>query len=252
MVFEASGATLPIIIGAAVIDSINPCAFGVLIFILAYLTKISKQKTKVLAQGLGYVVGVYLTYFVLGVLVFLTITNLLDGLRASGITNYFYQAIGAIIILFGLLEFKEVLLPGGKGPRLAIMPKWAARVKKGVNYFGKLQEKNILFSIGLAVAIGFLVALVELPCTGAPYLAVITLLERSGVGLGGSIPFLLLYNIIFILPLLAIIIFVYKGSRTESLKQWKNEHKWLMRIAAGVLLLFLGLFIFFFDFFFGG
>ena len=52
---------IPILIGAAVIDSINPCAFGVLIFLLAYLVKTSKSKNKLLIHGLVYIFAVALT-----------------------------------------------------------------------------------------------------------------------------------------------------------------------------------------------
>ena len=251
MVIE-NGATIPVLVGAAVIDSINPCAFGVLIFILAYLIKISKQKIRVVVDGFSYVVGVYLTYLGLGILVFLLLTQILSWLRETSLVVYFYQAMGLIIILFGLLELKETFIPEGVGPRLAIMPAWAAKIKQWVAILGRLQSGNIFLGAGFAMIMGFLVALVELPCTGAPYLAVITILQQKGLTLAQTIPFLLIYNIIFVLPLLIIIFFVYRGSKTKMLMDWKNEHKWLMRLGTGLLLIGLGVFIFFFDFFFGG
>ena len=248
----AEGITIPVIVGAAVIDSINPCAFGVLIFILAYLMKVSKNKTKVLADGFGYVAGVYLTYLLLGILIFMAIGSVLEFIRESGVSTFFYQAIGVLIIFFGLLEFKEFLAPKSGGPHLSIMPGWAGKVKEWTKRFGDKAAKNFGYGLFLSVVMGFLVALVELPCTGAPYIAVIALLSQSGFTLTQSLPLLAVYNIIFVLPLLGIIYLVYKGLGTKQLMDWKNSNKIFMRLASGVLLIALGLFIFFFDVFFGG
>jgi len=240
---------LPVIIGAAVIDSINPCAFGVLIFFLAYMLKISKDKTRVLIDGIGYVIGVYLTYLFLGALVYLAISNFIESFRF--ITTPFYQAVGIIIILFGLIELKDFAFPG-KGPSLQIMPRFAAKIKVWTASFGRTAKKNKFASLWLAIVLGFLVALVELPCTGAPYIAVIAILVQAGIPLVEALPLLMIYNIIFVLPLIGIITLVYKGMATKSLIAWKNSHKGFMRLAAGILLIALGIFIFFFDLLFGG
>jgi cytochrome c biogenesis protein CcdA len=90
--------TLPIIIGAAVIDSINPCAFGVLIFLLSYLAHSVKTKTRMLTQGLVYVLGVFITYLVAG----LILLPIIQKLGAFSVGSY--MAIGIIVIIAGLLE----------------------------------------------------------------------------------------------------------------------------------------------------
>src|SRR3989338_147796 len=177
------GLSIPIIVGAAVVDSINPCAFGVLIFILAYMFKVAHQKAKVIADGIGYVIGVYLTYLFLGVLIYMAIGSVLEPLRASGILSYAYQAIGALMILAGLLELKD-FLHISKGPSLSIFPAFAEKVKQWTSVVGDKAAKDFKVGMFMAVCLGFLVALVELPCTGAPYLAVITLLTQSGFSIG--------------------------------------------------------------------
>ena len=62
--------TLGIIIAAALADSINPCVFGVLIFLLAYMTAVFRNKIRMLAAGLIYIATVYATYFLLGMSIF--------------------------------------------------------------------------------------------------------------------------------------------------------------------------------------
>ena len=235
---------LPVVIGAAVIDSINPCAFGVLIFLLAYMMKYSKDKKKVLGDGIGYIIGVYLTYLFLGVAIYAAIGSFVESFRA--VTVIFYQLIGIIIIIFGILELKDFFLYG-KGPSLSIFPGFVSLIKKRTAALSKKSSTNYSYSLLIAVVLGFLVALVELRCTGAPYIAVITILSQSGFSVAGALPFLAAYNIIFVLPLIGIIAIVYHGTGTKRLMQWKNAHKGFMRLATGVLLIALGLFIFFFD-----
>lgn len=245
------GLSVPVIIGAAVIDSINPCAFGVLIFILAYLMKASKNKNKVLIDGFGYVVGVYITYLLLGILIFQAIGQVLAFIRETGLSEFFYQAIGVLIMAAGLLELKDFVMPD-RGPSLAIMPRFAEKIKVWTKHLGKAASQNLAYGLIFSIVMGFLVALVELPCTGAPYLAVITLMSQANFTLAQAIPLMLAYNVVFVLPLLGIIFIVYKGTSTQYLMDWKNSHKIFMRLAAGILLLALGAFIFFFDVFFGG
>ena len=60
------GLTLPILVVAALVDSINPCVFGVLIFLIGFMTKVYKSPPRMLVGGLIYTAVVYVTYFALG------------------------------------------------------------------------------------------------------------------------------------------------------------------------------------------
>src|SRR3989344_7506410 len=106
--------TLGIIIVAALADSINPCVFGVLIFLLAYMTAIFKNKLKMLAAGLIYISSVYVTYLLIGLGIF-TLTY------SSGLSIYFYWLAALIAIGAGLLEIKDFFWYG-KGFSLQIIP----------------------------------------------------------------------------------------------------------------------------------
>lgn len=213
---------LPLVIGAALIDGINPCAFGVLIFMLAYLAK-TAGKTKMLINGLVYIFFVFLTYLVCG-LVLLPVIRKLAGFSVAS-----YYVIAGIVGLAGLLEIKDYFWYG-KGFSLTIFPSEAARIKKYV--------KNVGDSPFTAAFLGIFVALVELPCTGAVYLAVLALMSLSGVT-ASNITYLVAYNLIFVFPLVVILFFVHKGIHWTTFEKWRNTHKGLMRLFAGVLLLVL-------------
>lgn len=215
---------IPILIGAAIIDSINPCAFGVLIFLLAYLTKTAAKKAKLLLHGLTYIFAVFLTYLTAGLLLMPLIGSL--G-RASFIT---YGVIGLIVIIFGLLEIKDFFWYG-KGPSLALLPGASERLKMYAN--------KITGSVFSAFLLGIFVALVELPCTGAVYLAILSLMALAGVS-AQTVTWLVIYNFIFILPLVVILLAFYQGVNAETLEAWRKKHRHLMRLAIGLLLLGMG------------
>src|SRR3989338_6142010 len=222
--------SIELIIGAALVDSINPCVFGVLIFLLAYMTKVFKDKKRMLIAGLIYIVAVYTTYFLLGVGIFtLALT--------AGLAKKFYWFAASIAIVAGLLEIKDYFWYG-KGFSLQLLPGSAERIKKYATMMEELESKHPALSLLVAALLGIFVVFVELPCTGAPYLAILGMLSAGQYSEG--IPLLLVYNLIFILPLFIIIGLVYFGQTSKQLEAWRKENRGLMRLGIGLFLLLLG------------
>src|SRR3989338_6767054 len=225
--------TLGLVIGAAALDSINPCVFGVLIFLIAFMLKLFKRPWKMLFGGLLYSGVVYVTYLLLGFGILKLALN-------TGVAAAFYWGAALIAILAGLVEIKDYFWYG-KGFSLRMTVKSSERVKKYTAMIGKAQEKHILFSYLIAAFLGFFVVLVELPCTGAPYLAVLALIGQGNYSEGISL--LLLYNLIFILPLFFIIGVAYFGKSSKTLHKWKEQNKKFMRLVTGIFLILLGLYM---------
>ncbi len=222
--------TLGLVIAAAAADSINPCVFGVLIFLLAYMTKVFKSKKRMLLAGLIYVATVYVTYFLIGM-------GLFTLAYTAGIAKPFYRVAAGIAILAGLLEIKDYFWYG-KGFSLQILPGGAERIKHYSKALAKMETVHPVLSLLVAVVLGVFVVLVELPCTGAPYLAILGMLSTGDYADG--IPLLLLYNFIFILPLFVIIGLVYVGNTSKNMEKWRKENRGLMRLGIGLFLLALG------------
>ncbi|MAG73227.1 hypothetical protein CL620_02855 [archaeon] len=227
------GLTLPILVGAALLDSINPCVFGVLIFLIAFMTRVFKSPKRMVMGGLFYTLVVYLAYFFIG-LGFLKFTVSFNFSQ----TVYWIAAI--IAIGAGLLEIKDYFWYG-KGFSLQMIPGGAAGLKKLTKKIEKLNKKNTWLSFLAAGLLGIFVVLVELPCTGAPYLAILAILGQGDIATG--IPLLLLYNLIFVLPLFVIIGIAYFGKSSKKLEKWRKEQRGLMRLATGLFLIALGIFM---------
>jgi len=215
---------LPILIGAAVVDSINPCAIGVLIFLLAYLTKSAKKRHKMLLHGLAYILAVFLTYLLAGLLLLPLIGSL------GQLSTTAYIVLGILVMLAGLLEIKDYFWYG-KGPSLALIPGASQRIK--------FYASHISDSFVSAFTLGIFVALVELPCTGAVYLAVLSMMSLSGTSFG-NISWLIIYNLIFVTPLIIILLFFVQGVSASAIEAWRKKHRKLMRLIIGVMLLLLG------------
>ena len=225
--------TLGIVIAAALADSINPCVFGVLIFLLAYMVTVFKNKLKMLLAGLIYTTVVYVTYLLIGIGIFAFT-------QSTGVVEPFYWVAGSIAIIAGLLEVKDYFWYG-RGFSLQMIPGGAEKIKKLSKIMKELETEHPFLSLGVAALLGFVVVLFEFPCTGAPYLAILALLSAGDYSSG--IPMLLLYNLIFILPLFVIIALVYLGHTSHKLEKWRKEHRGLMRLGIGLFLLAFGAYL---------
>ena len=225
--------SLGVIIAAALADSINPCVFGVLIFLLAYMTKVFKSKARMLLAGAVYVIAVYITYFLAGL-------GLLTVIKSTGLGIPFYYVTAIIAIAAGVLEIKDYFWYG-KGFSLQIIPGGSERLKKYASYLETMETTHPILSLAVAFFLGVFVVFIELPCTGAPYLAILGLISTGNISEG--IPLLLLYNLVFILPLFVIIGLVYAGGASEKMEEWRKEHRGLMRLLIGLFLLALGLYM---------
>ncbi len=222
MAVEANIPTLMTVIITAAIDSVNPCAIGVLILLISTVIATSQSRQRMLVLGFSYIGAVYATYLIAGlglIAFFSTIPQY--------IAEYISLFVGALVVFAGLVEIKDYFWYG-EGMTLAIPPEMAKRIHE---YAKNLSVKGMLF-------LGAFVSAVELPCTGAPYLAIITVL-RQGFNFDAFL-LMLLYNLIFVAPLIIILMLAFFGMKITDLKMWKERNRGYMRLFAGLLLISLG------------
>lgn len=214
--------TLGLVVGSAAVDSINPCAIGVLILMISVILGNKKSVGQMLFLGGLYTLAIFITYLLagLGLIYFLSRIPLF-------VTEYLSISVAVLVILFGLFEIKDYFWYG-KWFSLGIPPQF---VKKIHTFAQNITIPGVILT-------GAFVAGVELPCTGAPYLAIITVLSLNF----NFVAFLLLvlYNIIFVLPLIIILILVSAGVKLNVVKAWKQESRGAMRLLIGLLLIGLG------------
>ena len=212
--------TLPAIVIAAIIDSINPCAFAVLIFLLAYLTSLGERR-RILKVGVTYIATVFIVYFVAGL-------GLLTVVQQLGYTGIVFTIAAVIAILAGLINIAEVLLKREIFTLAIPVSKKAA-----------IDEYVKRASVPSAIILGAVVSMVELPCTGGVYLAILGLIGDRMTLIEG-IPYLLLYNLIFVLPLILILLVVYWGGTPERMEAYRAGSRRWVRLLIGFMMVALG------------
>lgn len=215
--------TLVIVLSAAIIDSINPCAIGVLLFLSSVLLRTSTDKKILLTLGMTYIATVFVVYTLSG----LGLIWFQHMLIERGFAEIIGTIVGVAVIALGLIEIKDFFWYG-KGISLEIAP----------SYKEKLTRMATKISWLGIISIGGFVAMVELPCTGGPYLAVTAMLAKSFDM--QAFFYLLIYNFIFVLPLLVIIILLYYGTSTTKLKLWRQKNRKWMNLSTGLLMISLG------------
>ncbi|RJQ13456.1 hypothetical protein C4553_03685 [Candidatus Parcubacteria bacterium] len=227
------GLTIGLVITAALIDSINPCVFGVLIFLIAFMTRVFKSGKRMVLGGLLYSLVVYITYLLIGF-------GILKITVDVGIASTFYWIAALIAIAAGFFEIKDYFWYG-KGFSLQMIPGGAERIKYYTSKIEAMEKRHPALLILTTALLGILVVLVELPCTGAPYLAILGLLSKGAYT--SAVPLLLLYNFVFVLPLFIIIGIAYFGTSSDRLETWRKEHRGIMRLGVGIFLIALGLYM---------
>lgn len=214
--------TLSLILVSAAIDSINPCAIGVLILMVSVVLSGKGSAKKLLFLGGLYIFAIFITYLLagLGLIYFLASVPLF-------VAEYLSLIVGGFVILAGILEIKDFFWYG-KGFSLQIPPYFANKIHK---YSKNLTVPGVIF-------LGAFIAGVELPCTGAPYLAIITVLSLNFNLYAFFL--LVLYNVIFVAPLIVILLLVAGGTKINAIQNWKQANKGYMRLLIGLMLVGLG------------
>lgn len=224
--------TLPVLVSLALADSINPCAIAVLAFMLiAFMTHNPKKRNKTLVAGFCFIFAVYILYLIYAVL-FIGILNACISL-ASGVDGWIYGLFSLFAVWLGCSNIADFFWPHPGGLLREMPMTWRPKVKKIIE--GVATPKGAFF-------VGVFVTLFLLPCTIGPLVTACVILEE--IGILGAIPWLLLYNLIFIIPMIIITLGIYTGLwAVENISEWKNKNVKYLHLTAGIIMTIIGLFM---------
>lgn len=224
--------TLPTVVAAAAVDGINPCAFTVLLlFVTAMLATMqhgtgspTTLRLRILARGGVFVAAIFTTYLALGV-----------GLLGSAdlfVREHLPTRLGALAaILLGLWMLKDYFLPE-QG--------WQLRAPRRVTEIARQSAKK--GTVPALLAGGVLIGLCTVPCSGAVYLGILSLLSLQPSALLGY-GYLVLYNVIFVTPLVAILVIASARPTLRQLARWNVHHREGVRLILGSGVVVMGLLI---------
>lgn len=216
---------LPLVGVAALIDSINPCAFSILLLTIAFLFSIGQIRSNILKIGGIYILGLFAVYVLIGL-------GILQALHIFN-TPHFMAKVGAMLLI----------VLGGINIVNEFFPSFPVKLRIPQAAHHKMAELMNKASLPTAFFLGALVGLCEFPCTGGPYLMVLGLLHDQGTYLTG-VGYLLIYNLIFILPLVIILLIASNKALLEKVQAWRIAETKNMRLWGGVAMVALGLVIY--------
>ena len=218
-----------LIIPAALADSISPCAFAILFVILSSIISQTWSRSKALQAGFAFSAAIFISYYLMGV----------GAYKAFSFTGqFFYLQLGAAIlsILIGLWNLKDYFW---------YKKFFSMEMPDSLKLLSKRWIKKVT-SPAWAFFVGILISLFLLPCTGWPYLTILSYLSsesQSITRLMGYI-YLLLYNLIFIAPFLAITCLVYFGIKdVGELKEYREYYTREIHLVIWLLMLWLGIYL---------
>jgi cytochrome c biogenesis protein CcdA len=222
------------VLGAGLIDGLNPCAFATLVFFVSYLAFTGRRGRDILFVGLSFTLGVFLTYLLVGVGL-LKVVQSLSFFTALG--RWVYLLTALLCVTLAILTFRDYSRVQ-KGQPSDMTLRLPMNLRRRINKVIRESAQMRAF-VAVAFFTGFVVSLLELACTGQVYLPTIIYVMSQPELAAQAVLYLLLYCLMFILPLVVVFILSYFGTSSEQLGQFVNRHTSKIKLVTGVL--FVGL-----------
>ncbi|MBI4920004.1 hypothetical protein HY838_01805 [Candidatus Azambacteria bacterium] len=216
---------LPLVAAAAIIDSVNFCAFSVLLLTVAFLFSAGDLRPKILKIGGLYIAGIYLVYVSIGF-------GIMQALQFFGAPHFMAKVGALILIILGAVNIINEFFPA-----FPIKLKIPAGAHQRM---AKLIEQG---SAPAGFLLGVLVGISEFPCTGGPYLTILGFLHDRGAVYLKGVFYLLFYNFIFIVPLLIALFAASNKTLLEKIQNWQKNKTIKIRFLSGLAMIVLGVII---------
>lgn len=217
---------LPLVLISSLLDSVHPCSFSILLITIAFLFAMQMARGKILQIGGAYIAGIFAAYLLIGIGL-LKVLHLFD-------TPHFMGKLGAtLLITFGVINIGN-----------ALFPKFPIKLKIPSVSHAPMAALMEQASLPAAFGLGLLVGICQFPCMGGPYLMVIGLL-RDQVTYVSGFSYLVLYNLVLIVPLVAVLWIAADKALLEKLQDWKKTNLKGVRQWSGVAMIGVGVLVFF-------
>jgi thiol-disulfide isomerase/thioredoxin len=206
---------------AGLMEGMNPCALATLVFFISYLTMVGRKRKEIFWVGMGFTGAGFITHLLLGL-------GILGFVQHLSFLPLFSQIIYLITFLFSLFLgifslYDYVQLKRGRPSRMTLQV--PDSLKKRIHRIIRTREGELEANKGgksaryllSAMVIGFIVTLLQSTCTSQVYLPTILFVTNIPSLQGSAVFYLILYNIVYILPLVTIFGIVYWGTTSEQL-----------------------------------
>lgn len=211
--------TSGIVLGAGLLDGINPCAFSTIIFLISYLSLVGASRRRMLITGGAFTSAVFFTYFIMGLVFFSAAKFILRDKSIAGTVNVLLLVLVGILAVLSFADFIKCLK--GKAAEMTLqLPRF---LKKSIHEKIRNFARHKTAMLGASLALGVIIAGMELTCTGQVYIPIVTMISEPQHRVM-AIFYLFLYNIAFIVPLVTVFLLVAFGLTSQKLANTFQRH----------------------------
>ncbi len=219
---------------AGLLDGVNPCAFATIIFFVSYLLFIGKRRETIITMAISFIFAVFICYLAIGLGAYALLSSL-KGIKL--VSQIVFFACGIFAIIIGILSLYDFFAArSGKTNRMILQLPLVIKQRIHQEIKEKTGRGGVI--IGSFIA-GFLISFLEFGCTGQVYLPTITFVIAHSASVFKPIIILVLYNIMFVIPLIVIAVTANVISR-DSVAEFLSGKIALVKILTALLFFFLG------------
>ena len=235
--------TLWAIIGAGLADGVNPCAFAVIVFFVSFLAAYKYTKKEIIVVGSAYCLAVFLAYVLMGLGAFHVLYAMKAFKYVTLVVQWGMVGLCGVFLLLSLYDFIVYQRTKKSEKMLLQLPtNYKVYIHKVMRFFLKDKHSSMWRLLLAAFLVGFVVSGVEAVCTGQVYLPTsVVILKEVNQHFWRATEFLLLYNLMFILPLVLVFVLTLCGKESATFNNWLKKHLGLTKFL--LCLVFLGLLI---------
>ena len=230
--------TVPAVVLAGIVDGFNPCSFAIMISLAGILAIGGRRRRARIVGGLSFCLGSFVTYMLMG-FGLMHALKALEGLRIVRDIVTAFLALALFVLSF--LSFRDAL----KFRKIPVFSVVTLKLPEGVKVM--IRKVAMASWSGPAVALAgfgcaFLVTLLDSLCTGQVYVPVLALLAKERES-SRAVALLVLYNLAFIAPLVAVFIVASKTTDAFQMAKWSSRNVIPAKIALGVMFAILGVLV---------
>ncbi len=224
------------VMGAGLLDGINPCSLAVLVFFISYLAFVGRKRWEILAVGLSYTLADFLVYFLIGVggLSFLLSLKALPAL--SRILYWLAVIAGLILAVYNFRDYLKAHRGDLSGMDLQLSSKTKQRIHKVIR-----ERMGAGGLIGGAFVVGLITSVLEFACTGQVYLPTIAFVSQISSVRYQAYGYLLLYNLMFEVPMIITFVIAFWGVSSKTIAGWAQASVSGVKLATAILFMVMSL-----------
>ena len=221
------------VLGAGLVNGLNPCAFVTIVFFLSYLAFVGRQGRQVLLVGATFTLGVFVAYLLAG----LGLSRLLESLGSVQLTlkRLMFSFTTLLCLALAGISLHDCLKARqGKIDEMKI--KLSLDLRRQVHRVIR-QGAQMRAFYAVAFGVGAIVSLIQLTCTSPIYISIVFLVHEVPEMQANAYLYLLLYNLAYIVPLVVIFVLAYFGTSSEQLGNFITQRTAPIKLLTAVVFL---------------